>query len=228
MKDDQVDIARLIRRMMTVVVALGLINAGFLLVRLSGHDHLKGLIPLFDLNEEQNIPTFVTGLFWIANAFAMVLLTIYRTTGWLRIGWSGFSMIALYMAYDELFMVHEKWEGAGKALAHALFGSSPYFAWIFVGCVAVAVVAIVGLTMYRQIHPQLRMRLFLAGSLFVGGAIGFEWFEGQRVEVYGRSDVLFHGLVLCEEVIELTAILLAFRAMLLELQRQNVRFEFRS
>src|SRR5688572_2036294 len=39
-----------------------------------GHDHLKGLTPLFDMNRENNIPTWYSGTVFLATAAALAVV----------------------------------------------------------------------------------------------------------------------------------------------------------
>ena len=72
MAGDDVRIARVIRGLAIIIGILACLDLGTIAIRTTGHDHVMGLIPLIDVNEEQNIPTFFSGLLWIFDNFTSV------------------------------------------------------------------------------------------------------------------------------------------------------------
>ena len=185
-----------------------------------------GLIPFLDVNEEANLPTFVSGLLWIWTGMAMAVLARHRATGILRWAWTTWAAIAGYLAFDELFSVHEQWKSMGTQLSQSLFGAVPYFAWILVAIMPVIGVGLFSMAVIRRLDQALRLRLLLAGICFVAGALGLEFVEGEWANAHGR-DLVFHTIVLVEELLEMTAVLLALRACLLELRRLEFRVGLR-
>ena len=217
-------VERLIRRLGLLVLLVACGDLITLAIRTTGHDHAMGLIPLLDVNEEANLPTFVSGVLWIWAATTMAVLSSRQSSRGLQWAWTAWSAIAGYMAFDELFSVHEQWKAMGIRLAHALFGGVPYFAWILIGIIPVVGVALASLVVIRRLDPVLRRRLIIAGACFVVGALGLELVEGEWARAHGR-DLVFHTIVLVEELLEMTAVLLSLRACLHELRRVDFRVQ---
>lgn len=114
----------------------------------------------------------------------------------------------------------------GTQLSQSLFGAVPYFAWILVAIMPVIGVGLFSMAVIRRLDQALRLRLLLAGICFVAGALGLEFVEGEWANAHGR-DLVFHTIVLVEELLEMTAVLLALRACLLELRRLEFRVGLR-
>ena len=73
-----------------------------------GHDYVYGLVPLFDLNREANVPTFYSALVLL---FCSVLLRIVACTqkGTHRfLGWGVLAAVFLFLAADEVLAIHER------------------------------------------------------------------------------------------------------------------------
>lgn len=129
---------------------------------------------LFDLNKENNVPTWFTSLLWQVSALCCYLLSRVDPgrTGRIRnaVFWVAFGCIALFLSLDEVAEIHE---GVGDIIdAHA--ANLPVYGWIFYG---VGVVAAAGLFFGRFILTlprDIALTIILAGAVFVTGAIGFE------------------------------------------------------
>ena len=94
-----------------------------------GHRRLFGLIPLFNFNTEQNIPTlFNTLLFILNSALFFFIWRAQGTTHKSRWIWLFLSVIFLFLAVDESCEIHEKL----STPFHETFYTSGllYFAWV--------------------------------------------------------------------------------------------------
>jgi hypothetical protein len=221
-----VEVQSLIRGLGLVILALAVADVVTHGIRATGHDHAMGLIPLFDISEEQNVPTYFTALLWIWTGMAMLTLATFRSTGRVRFGLSALSLVCGYLAFDELFQVHEEWDTVGERLSIVFFGVAPYFAWIIVGAIVALGTGLLSLTIFWQLDRTFRRRLVVAGAVFVASALGIEGIESAWTSTHGFAG-LYQVLVLVEECLEMTGVLLAFRACLLELERTEFRIRLR-
>ena len=68
-----------------------------------GHDSVKGLVPLFYVGTERNIPTFFQSLLMLFSALILSIITLLtkkqKDAHFLQ--WAILSLGFLYMAYDE-------------------------------------------------------------------------------------------------------------------------------
>lgn len=133
--------SKLLRVLMFAVGFLVVAHLAGLVARFGfGYDTLMGVIPLFDLEHEGNIPT----LFSVVNlvlAACVSLLALYTNEGEhlsIRRYWLGLFGIFMYMAIDEGVGLHEMTMGVSRRL----FGTTGmlYYAWVIpFGLLAIAV-----------------------------------------------------------------------------------------
>nr|WP_158651823.1 hypothetical protein [Marinobacterium profundum] len=93
------------------------------------HDHVYGLVSLFDFNAEKNIPTLYSS---IALVFASILLLfisiIHRNKHEPYFLWGVLSFIFLFLSIDEISSIHENLGTPTRDF----FGASGllYYAWV--------------------------------------------------------------------------------------------------
>ncbi len=171
-----------------------------------GHVYLKGLVPLFSLENEKNIPTLFASLQLF---LAAVLLGICAAQHKLIQGeyfrhWVGLSAIFVFLSFDESALLHEK----TLSLTRESFDSTGllYYSWI----IPFGIFALLVLLAYSRFLLALPRRIglifFLSGAVFVGGAIGLEMFEGQLNEAGGYRSFDYMALVTIEEILEMVGI----------------------
>ncbi|HEU4709894.1 MAG TPA: hypothetical protein VFS17_11315, partial [Methylophilaceae bacterium] len=112
-----------------IALCLVIANCLGLIAKAAGHDFLGGLVPLFDMDEEKNIPTFFsTFLAVIASGllFAIGMARKQVERPW-RL-WIGLSLVFLLVGMDDFVAIHEHLNRPIRSLFHAkdIF----YFAWI--------------------------------------------------------------------------------------------------
>jgi hypothetical protein len=186
-----------------------------------GRDHLLGLTPLFDLNQENNIPTWYSGivLFTTAGALGIVAAANYHAGAPFARHWAVLAMIFVYMSLDELTRIHEKWGPLlEKPLGHLrdpqVMGGGLRNLWVIP---AFLVAALVGLAYIRfLLHLPARTRnLFVAsGVAFVFATIGMEMIGASLSAAGGRFTPVFMVVATIEEVTEMASIAVFLCAVL--------------
>jgi hypothetical protein len=181
-----------------------------------GHDHLKGLIPLFNMTTEQNIPTFFTSLLLIIIA---IVLAITRKLNTLTDNknshkWAVLSLGFLLMAYDESFQLHELFvDPMRDALGNKNLGIFHY-AWVIPG---VALVAFLGLYFSKfllNLPAKTRICFIASGLLYIGGAIGMEMVGGTYKESYGTRNAVYYLISTVEESMEISGLIFFLHSLL--------------
>lgn len=185
---------------------------------------VKMFVRLFDLNGENNVPTWFTSLLWQVGALCCYLLSRadLERTGRVRNGvfWIALGCAALFFSLDEVAEIHE---GVGDII-DAYATDLPVYGWVFYG---VGLVAVAGLFFGRFILTLPRdtaLTIVLAGAVFVTGALGFETL-GALVELgtlkqfpaglnWGRS-------IAIEEVLEMMGAVLLIVALHTHLRRMT-------
>ena len=216
-----------------VFIALCLIIAFLVTANVTGiimkywldHDHVFGLVKFFDLNTENNAPSFYSAL---AIIFCSILLTFICLSqqGVKRIQWGGLALLFFYLGLDEALQLHDRLDiplrtalGTSGVLRHA---------WIIpYGIMLLALLAIYG-KFLLQLDKATRIRFIASGIVFVVGAIGFEILSGLREAAVGYKNAGYAFIYTVEEFLEMMGIALFARALVIYLEENvgQIQLEF--
>ena len=195
--------------------ALALYSTFFL-----GHGSVYGLVPLFLLNAEDNIPT----LFSSANLAFCGFLLLVAGAGARRSGrpyataWTVLGLAALYVAIDESVQIHELFDRNTHWTEGLFKAEGPLQGpWVVVyGAIALAFA--IGFARFFLHLPRRYKLLFSAGAvLFVGASLGLEMVGAEMLTRSGKT--LGYELVnWAEEVLEMSAVMLVNASLLSYLQ----------
>jgi len=169
------------------------------------HGLIAGLIWLFDLDQERNIPTLYSSIaLVIASILLLWISIIHKNLKSPYKAWFVLSLIFLFLAIDELASIHERLTG----ITRDAFKTSGflYYAWVIPYGIAL-VVFIISYSKFLFDLPKSTMILFLvSGTTFVSGAIGFEMLGGRQANLYGTDNLLYPFYYTCEESLEMIGI----------------------
>ena len=217
-------IQRLVQRRSAVTRGLGvtaallvLIHIGFQLVKYwTGHDHIFGLINLFHLDKERNIPTtFSTLLLLSAAALLWFIRTHEKAQGSRDVSkWTVLAIGFVYMAMDEFGHIHELLIVRGQHLLGDRALGIFYYAWVIPAIVLVLVLAVFFIGFLRRLPARTGLVFSVAAMLFIGGAIGIEMLEGRHDELYGEQDLTYIVYVIVEESLEMAGVIVFIHALL--------------
>jgi len=175
-----------------------------------GFQSALGLVPLFDLGMEYNIPSFYSTLaIWLC---AALLWYIYlnkkgsneRSANY----WKGLSIIFLFLGLDELASIHEDFSRLGPVL----WKYAPFLKisrkWVIPFSPVLIFFAVYLFRFYAQLPNNTKRRFLVSGLIYVGGALGVEIF-GQWYSNFNNLSVLYRDLfAVAEEGLEMTGIVL--------------------
>ena len=157
-----------------------------------GHDHVKGLLPLFDLDRERNIPTlFSACLFSLGSAGFFVLHRLAKSAKAGHVHWFVLAAVFLFLASDEWYEVHERL----IIPVRELLGASGvfYYAWVIPYMLAAAVLAAYLLPRLLTLAPEIRYLFFASATVFLLGAVGMEAIGGAYTD-YANQRGITRGL----------------------------------
>lgn len=181
-----------------------------------GYDYVKGLVPLFFLDEERNIPTFFSMLLMLAITLLLAIITTlkHKQKSPYRSRWAILTFGFFFMSFDEAFQVHEKFILPMRALLGNENLGIFYHAWVVIG---IAIVLFAGMFFFRfllRLPTKTRLYFLLAASLFIGGAIGVELLGGRYAELYGHQNLGYSMIVTAEESLEIGGLIVFIWALL--------------
>lgn len=173
-----------------------------------GHGRLFGLIELFDLNAEENIPTLFSTLLLLINGGLFLVLWKSKQNvihnQWI---WLFAAIILFYLAVDEYSEIHEKFSRPFHELFHTT--GLLYYAWVIPYSFLVILFAVFFIPVWWKMQKKVRLFFAASGFLYVAGAIGMEMLGGREYEKMG--DMLTYKCALLagvEESLEMGGMIL--------------------
>jgi hypothetical protein len=225
----------------TAVALLVLADIGGLLATYRfGHPGVLGLIDLFDLDSEENIPSWYSAsvLLICSGALALIAAAKHQADDRFRWHWAGLAAGFLYLSADEEAGIHEVigpfFAGAGKWLTLHLspyfryLAAYPVYTWVLPAIVAAVLIGI-SYTKFLLALPRRTAVLFVvSAAIFFGGAVGVEVIGARHVLLYGRQDAVYGSLVILEESMEMIGVALFLCVVLRYAQAEigSIRLQF--
>ena len=170
--------ATVARRLGAIVVLLVVAStAVHVITAITGHDTFYGLAALFELDNENNIPTWYSSVLLLLSAVLLALTAHAQPAAspWTRYWW-GLSLIFLLLSVDEAASLHEKFNRPVRELLD--MGASVHFAWVVPASLMLLVLVMGYARWLFSLPPRSRNLALISASLYVGGAVGFELVGG--------------------------------------------------
>ncbi|MGV8893577.1 MAG: hypothetical protein ACOH2K_11685 [Burkholderiaceae bacterium] len=203
--------------------------AGQLTVYLTGHEQVYGLVRLFNVDTELNLPTFFSMFILV---FAALLLAVIAMLEKKRMAtyafhWAVLAFGFLFMAMDETASLHEMLvEPTRKLLGDDNLGAF-YFAWVVPGIVIVLVLALYFLKFLLHLPAKTRFIFLMAAIIYLGGAIGLELIGGRYAELHGTHNLTYNIFATIEESLELAGVIIFIWALLMYIASNFKEVQFR-
>lgn len=196
-----------------------------------GHDYVYGLLPiteqLFHVDLEQNISTLFSVTLLLCSGSLLALIALLKrqrqdsdVSKWMILA-GGF----FYLATDEGWSLHERLiDPVRGLLGHGNLGIF-YFAWIIPAMAGVALLGLLFLGLLflgflSRLPSSTRGSFIIAGSLYLGGAIGIEMLGGRYAELHGFENLTYQLFAHLEESLEMAGIILFIHTLLRYLAEQ--------
>lgn len=207
--------ARVFRAHLAAIAGLVFAHLSVVALRgVTGHPNAMGLVPLFDLNAENNVPTLFSGLGMLVGAVLLWLTgAAARRAGDPGAGvWKGLGLLFVALSLDESLALHERLSTPLRAVLHV--GGAFHFAWVIPYFAGVVVLTIVLRRFIVGLEGPLRRDLFVAAGVFLSGALVLELLGSWISSTLGRRTPLYVVEVTVEETLEMVGIALLVRALL--------------
>jgi hypothetical protein len=204
--------------------------AGYVLRNATGPRALFDIIRFFDLGSETSLPTYLSALNLLIAAFllAVVARTSRRERPDLFRYWTILSFGFLYLSLDEATIIHET---LGKmynptALGLAVLDSHK---WLLIGIPAALVAAAVCTPFLFKLPRRTALRFLLAGTIFLGGALGLELVGALMIytDFAVRGDFIYDLRRVVEEGCEMFGIAYFNYILVGELAGKRFTLEFK-
>jgi hypothetical protein len=169
---------------------------------------------IFNLDGETNVPSSYSALVIL---FCSVLMAIIAQTQKLAgnqnfRSWIGLSVVFAYLSIDEFMSIHEL---LIEPLRNALNTRGVlYYAWVIAGAAFVLIFLILFGKFIFTLPVKTRNLFFLAGTIYVMGALGCELVSGYYADYYNSTDIIFVLMTTVEEVLEMLGMIIFTYALL--------------
>jgi hypothetical protein len=163
----------------------------------------NNLLDFFNLNEENNLPTFFTLFLFLSCFLALSIISVQKraTNDQWAARWMILAIIFILLPLDEFAGVHEL---VGYKLRVTFdLGGWLYYAWVLPGAVFVGLFGLYYITFLRSLPRETAGLMLAAGAVYVGGAIGMEVFAGRYAEINGKENMTFQMVSAAEEALEM-------------------------
>lgn len=208
--------------------------AGQLSKYVAGHDQVFGLVPLFNLDGDQNIPTIFAVLQFTMAAFLLLIIAhgAVKTKARHAMEWSILTLIFVLFAIDEAWGLHKTLTNPlslrTRGVFNELFTAIFYYAWVLVGLAFVVLLGLFFMRFLLALPKTTRNIFILSGGLFVGGAVGMEMISGYYAYEYSTRNLTYSLLANIEETLEMFGLTLFISGLLAYLRdhRRSLSFSF--
>lgn len=205
----------IMRFLSAIVVGLVVAHTTVQVLRfVTGNDRLYGLVYMFSLGAEMNVPAFYAtfSLFFTAMLLAAVGSSSRGDSNVGMTYWLGLTTVFVVLSMDEMLGFHERLSDP----VSSRLGASGVFFYAWVIPYGLAVLAFAGLyaRFLLRLPRQTAVKFVLAGIVFVAGSIGAEMVGGWYSEQYGNAAPVYVAIQTIEEVLEMVGILIFISALL--------------
>jgi hypothetical protein len=174
---------------------------------------------LFDLDRENNVPTYSNSILLGSSAVVCIALSIKSKLKIHKLGWLLFGTLFGYLALDEALIIHEQLAEPTRRLLDIGNSNPLYHAWVVPAIFIVIFLATITYILkryYKQLQNFaviLRYVVILAGVVVALEIIG--------TFVYGNTNAYRILMVPLEEIFELSMAALILDRLILQLRSNN-------
>ena len=183
------------------------------------HPKVYGLIPFFDLDKEQNIPSlFSTGLFSLNSILFLLIWRVKRHTDKRYRVWLFLSGLFFFLILDEFCEIHESISTPFKSALNT--SGFLAFAWVIPYGIAGILLSIYLFRFVWSQDKKIRNLFILSALSYFIGAIGFEML-GAAYSTSKECDIVCGLLTMCEESLEMNGLIMLVYTLLSVLNEQS-------
>lgn len=176
----------------------------------------KNIIRWFDFNLESNVPTWFSLIILFFAALLFFIIYLHKKNNAVKGAhyWLTLCCIFIFLSVDESVQVHEE---VAKILRPSVSNDMSgllYWAWVIpYGIFAIAAV-IYFMRFVLNLPRPTRNLFFLAGGMYIFGALILELAEGHFYKLYGLDHIYNRILYFIEELCEMGGVSVLIYALL--------------
>ena len=173
-----------------------------------------------NLDEEFNLTAIYSGLLLYASSFLLKEIAI-SSQGGKRRDWMLLSKVFLFLAFDEVFQVHELFVIPGlRQYLHPSLASI----WVIPYGILSALFSFKFIPFFLKLRSKVSVLSLISGGVYVSGAIAFEALNSWlvRTDQISLSSFYYELISGFEELFEMLGIIIFLYALMLELRSRFV------
>lgn len=186
-----------------------------LILQVQGYRSAFGFAPLLDFDKEFNAPSLYSFGSMLLCGFLLRYIYIDKKNHRKQeaIHWKVLSYIFIYLSFDELMSLHER---LGEIFHYFLGnpgGLNNSRIWIIPYAVLLLLFFLFFIRFFLNLPTSTKISFFIAGFIYVMGAVGVELFSGQFILRHPSSLLLYNIISIFEELLEMIGIVLFARSL---------------
>jgi len=182
-----------------------------------GHDSVFGLLRLFDMDGEANLPTWYSTMLLLCSAALLASIAARTGSQTPRMShyWWLLAFGFLAMSIDEAAMVHDLFDAPTARVLDDNTHPALFYAWVVPYSLLALALGVYFLRFLWRLPANIRWRFIVAGTVYVSGALGIEFLEGLAAAESGEDSIPYAILNTVQEVMEFAGVILFIDALLL-------------
>ena len=177
-----------------------------------------------NLDEEFNLTAIYSGALLYASSFVLKEIASSCRGGNGK-DWALLSNVFLFLAFDEVFQIHELFVISGlRQYLHPSLASI----WVIPYGVLFILFSFKFVPFFLKLKSRVSILALISGGVYVSGAIAFEALNSWlvRTDQISRSGFYYELISGFEELFEMLGVIIFLYALLLELRSRFVRLEY--
>lgn len=167
------------------------------------HGTAWGLVPLFDVAQEGNVPTWFSSSILLVCSLLLSIITIAkgRELDRYTLYWGALAVFFLFISMDETARIHELLILPVRSSLNVT--GFLYYAWVIPYGIMLLTLVLLYLRFFFALPRRTRLLFLVAGATYASGALGLELIEGYIDARIGMDNITMAALTTCEELQEM-------------------------
>jgi hypothetical protein len=195
----------------------------------TGYRDIFGLVRLLGLEYENNLPTWYQSIALLFSSILLGIIAFVKSSQeprWFPY-WRTLAIIFSFLSLDEVASLHELLVRPSQLLFKPT--GFLYYGWVIPASVIVLAIFLKFLKFLLQLPTHTKRLFFLAGTVYILGAIGAEMVSGYVDSQSGMQNLAYLISTTVEEFLEMLGILILIDALLnymnLYIKPVEIRFQ---
>lgn len=178
----------------------------------------------FNFHSENNFPAFISALFLLFAGFLSLIMGFSEGSENAEYNrkWKVLGYLFFFLAFDEAIQIHEVISRGIRSNVGDQLPGFLHYAWVIPYAPLVVGAVVYFFKFVWNLPSRIRNLTFLAGFVYVFGALGLEVVESYVFSQVGIDNLLYQFLVTAEESMEMLGIAIMCYALVYHLSSHSI------